>query len=575
MLLAAVLLSAACTPAVLYEGVNPGDCSDAADNDVDGLFDCDDPGCEGAPDCHTPPLAGTFELGPQITCVDPVEGIDRFEQLGMERGLTVVVGGANPAMPEGQTSQGGALVVLDVEADGDLDIMQGLQTLYINDGTGYFSLVPGPMAADDSGGSGYVAAADLDGDGLPELFGDWNEDMLIHARLWKNLGDGQFSQVQELQVPDTSYDVVNPTVTLGDIDQDGDLDLAYITGGFNQNINGGFPTTIYRYDWDGGRYEHLVDLKYDGTRDVSSQVAFFVDHDSDGDQDLYVPNDWADISLPSALWRNDGLDDSGNPILVEYGASVFANLDMIAMGIDSTDLNFDGKLDFCITDVGPPRCIRSQDDGSYVEVGQSLGITPSTPSGALATVGWSLDFADLDNDGWVDVVQPAAPDSTAREMGFTEFRDVLWQGNASGSFSDVSDLTGFNDLADHFGMATADFDSDGFLDIVTAGPGTTPSLFMNQCGANAWLEVELVGPKENTEGFGAQVEVDDGERVHLRELHGLRATGQGPSRLHFGLGDLEVLPRLKVRWPDGEQSETHNLGTRRVVTVRHSGAVLP
>jgi hypothetical protein len=565
-----------CTPGELWEGSLPGDCSDGADNDLDGFFDCNDPGCEGAPVCTDPPLSDAFELGPQIECLDPFQGIDRFTELSAERGLNVLVGAPHGDGGEGsQTAQGGALVVQDLDLDGDFDILQGPKTIYVNDGTGHFTYVPGPIAENMPGSSGYMAVADLDGDGLPELIGDWTEDFSIRPRLWDNLGEMNFTQVQQFQVPDNNQDVINPTVTLGDIDQDGDLDMAYITGGFNGEINGSFPTSIYRYDSDTGRYDHWIDLRYDGTRDVSSQVALFLDHDSDGDQDLYIPNDWVELQLPSALWRNDGLEDDGMPRLVEYGAAVYADLDMVAMGIDSADINFDGRLDFCMTDVGPPRCLRSLGDGSYADVGQSIGMYPTGSSqwDAISTVGWSFDFADLDNDGWVDAVQPTAPDSRAREMGFLEFRDVLWQGQPDGRFSDVSELSGFDELADHFGMATADLDGDGYLDIVTAGPGTAPSLFMNQCGAEAWLEVEFLGPPANSEGFGTQVQVDVGERVHLRELHGLRATGQGPSRLHFGLGDLDVVPRITIIWPDGEVLEGHDIGTRRVVTVRHSGAL--
>ena len=50
------------------------------------------------------------------------------------------------------------------------------------------------------------------------------------------------------------------------------------------------------------------------------------------------------------------------------------------------------------------------------------------------------------------------------------------------------------------------------------------------------------------------------------------ATSQGPSRLHFGLGELDLIPFIRVQWPDGEVTEGHDLGTRRLVTEVHSGA---
>tara|TARA_Y100001968_G_scaffold259820_1_gene247202 strand:+ start:1552 stop:3012 length:1461 start_codon:yes stop_codon:yes gene_type:complete len=471
----------------------------------------------------------------------------------------------------GEIAQGGGIAISDIDGDDDLDIVQGPKTLYLNDGTGYFEFHPGPITRTVELITNYMAVADLDGDGLPELIGDWNEEQAIQPRLWRNLGEASFEEVQVIEVPNNSYELANTTVTLGDVDGDGDLDLAYITGGLEAATGGGFPTSIYLYDSGAGRFEHHRDLHYDGDRDISSQIAFFVDHDSDGDQDLYVLNDWRDIGLPSALWRNDGPSAEGELQLVEYGGEVFADLDMIAMGVDSTDLNFDGRLDFCVTDVGPPRCIQSTNNGSYVEVGPSIGLQPLSGSElAFATVGWSLDFADLDNDGWVEVVQPAAPDSTAIEMGYHEFPDVLWRGLPDGNFEDVSTTVGFDSLDDHYGMATGDLNGDGYLDIVTAGPGTTPALYMNSCGEGAWLQIKLHGPAANRQGFGAQVEVDTGERVYLRELHGLRATGQSAPRLHFGLGMLQQVERITVRWPDGELSESYEIGTRRRITVRHS-----
>ncbi len=569
-----------CTPR-LGEGTEPRDCSDYADNDADGLFDCNDPGCEAAPDCQPTPLSDAFELGPQLECMSPFEGMDRFSEEGFERGLTVVVeegggGGSDGA----RRALGGALALSDLDGDGDFDIIQGPKTIYENDGTAHFTVRAGVITDNSPGDTDYMAAVDLDGDGLPELLGARNVPPEIMPQVWRNLGELQFELIQQLEVPHSGHELSNQTITLADVDGDSDLDLAYITGGLNPDTGGGYPTTLYRYDFETGLFAQWLHLYADTdsspTRDVSSQVALFSDHDGDGDPDLYIVNDYGGLGLPSALWRNDGTDvGSEEPTMVEHGGQVFADLEMNAMGIDSIDLNHDGRLDYCMSDVGSPRCIRSRvEDGSYVQVGYDLGLLPAgtTPQSAVTTVGWSFDFSDLDNDSWVESVHASAPDSTSLEVGWDEFSDLLWQGSSTGLFTDVSGVAGFDSLEDHFGLVTGDLDGDGWLEILTAGPGSTPKLHMNRCGSNSWIEFRLVGPPGNSQGYGTQIEVDLGDRTELRELHNLRATSQGPPRLHFGLGNLQTVPLVRIRWPDGEVTEGHRIGSRRLVTVTHSGA---
>jgi len=565
----------------LGEGTEPMDCSDYADNDADGLFDCADPGCEAAPACQPPPLSDAFELGPQLECMSPYEGIDRFSEEGLQRGLTVIVEeGGNGGSTVPRRALGGALALSDLDGDGDFDIIQGPKTFYENDGAAHFTELPGLTTEDSPTDTDYMAAVDLDGDGLPELIGARNIPPEIVPQVWHNLGDFQFEQIQQLDVPHSGHELSNQTISLADIDGDNDLDLAYITGGVDPSTGGGYPTTLYRYDFEAGLFEQWFHLYADSdsspASDVSSQVGLFTDHDRDGDPDLYIANDFGNLGFPSALWRNDGPQEGAQePAMIEYGAQVYADLKMNAMGIDSIDLNHDGRLDYCLTDVGLPRCLQSRtEDGSYVQVGYNLGLLPdgTTPQSAITTVGWSFDFADLDNDSWVEAVHASAPDSTSLEIGWDEFGDLLWQGSEDGLFTDVSALTGFDSLDANFGMVTGDLDGDGWLEIVVAGPGNPPRLHMNRCGSNSWVEVELVGPPGNSEGYGALVEVDLGDRTELRELHNLRATSQGPSRLHFGLGTLETISSLRVHWPDGELTEGHGIGARRLITVTHSGA---
>lgn len=590
-----------------YEGGEAGDCSDGADNDADGSYDCVDPGCAASPDCvEGPPpdpiYEGQFEFGDIQICAEPVAGIARLSEVSLERGIDLEVYdpvGEGDPLNGATTGRGGAVLATDVDGDGDIDLLQGPKTLYLNDGTGHFTRTDGPLPAATEGSSTYLGAYDINGDDLPDLIGDWESEQGFTRRWWINEGGGNFSDGQILDVPAQVSPAINASLALGDIDGDGDLDLAYLTGAYYEGGGSGpliFPAAPV-YKNEAGLFEHWFDLVMDWGGHPSAQVALFTDRDGDGDQDLLVPNDWPMQGGPSAFWRNDGLDASGMPVLVDDAGSSGAALEMAAMGIDTADLNADGVLDYCITDVGRPLCLVSSGEGLYFEGGASLGIYPGSPAApggddddhrgdddthagddddgpvpSLTTVGWSLDFTDLDNDGYVECVQASAPDSTAVEHGFTEFQDLLWRGMPDGTFEDVTELTGFGDFTDHLGLITADLDGDGYLDIVTAGRGSVPRLYSNPCGSNNWIDVQLSGPPGNREGFGARVELTWSGGVQIREMMSLRATSQGPPRVHFGLGQDELVGRLRVIWPDGEVSTWDAFEGRRSVRVVHSQA---
>ena len=149
--------------------------------------------------------------------------------------------------------------------------------------------------------------------------------------------------------------------------------------------------------------------------------------------------------------------------------------------------------------------------------------------------------------------------------------DIIYRNRGDGTFEDISAETGFDDVESHHGMAVGDVDGDGWLDIVLAGPFDPPRLWLNRCGSESWLDVELVGAGANSIGLGAIVEVElaDG-RVLFDEILGPRAQGQGPSRSHFGLGDASVASVLRIRWPGGAVTELTEAPTRRRIVAYES-----
>jgi hypothetical protein len=509
------------------------------------------------PEVETP--GAGFSYGDEIVCDNPTAGWDRFSEEGLARGLTEPM--TNPSTVFGIDiwGRGGGLVVQDMDNDGDIDIVasqvSGTPHFYANDGDGRFTLVdeivPGTL-----GNPLALAAADLDGDNLPELFFASGNAI----RLARNLGDFRFATAELIVPPNAMGQTGALSLALGDLDGDLDLDLiiATISGGPDDGETVGAPDLLLRND-GGLSFSVAGSLISEGIGSIT-QLAIFTDRDLDGDQDIFIPNDQGP---PSAFYRNDG-----GGVLVNDAEAISADLDMAAMGIDNWDLNGDGILDYCMSDVGPPRCLLSDGSGGYYEGGASLGLYPAEPVAAHpSTVGWAFDFADLNGDGLIDAIQASGPCPGAAQAGVLAIPDLMWAGLPGGLFEDVTAESGFGNPLPNYGLAAADFDGDGYLDIVVAGPDYPPYLFMNSCGAGAWLEFDLIGPPENRQGYGSRVFVEVGGVLRQRELGNLRGQAQGPARLHFGLGDVDVVDRVTVVWTDGTVSTSDHVPTRRRVTV--------
>jgi len=180
-----------------------------------------------------------------------------------------------------------------------------------------------------------------------------------------------------------------------------------------------------------------------------------------------------------------------------------------------------------------------------------------------------------------------------------QFRgDISWNGyehnvllrndgqSASGvpRFNDVAMATGADDIKDARGMATADFDNDGDLDIVTNNnPGASgqaekarATLLRNNVGTlRNWIAVELRGDgkRSNRDAVGALVTVETGATKQVRLIGaGSGFASQHSARLYFGLGEREQVSALVVRWPSGrverfEKIGEQPIGARRMVRV--------
>ena len=109
-----------------------------------------------------------------------------------------------------------------------------------------------------------------------------------------------------------------------------------------------------------------------------------------------------------------------------------------------------------------------------------------------------------------------------------------------------------NDL-DGRGIGVGDFNADGRLDFYQSNARQNSLLYLGAtANAGHWLELRLVGTKANRNAIGARVYVRAGGETWMRELNGGNGySSQSTFRLHFGLGALDRVDEVEIRWPGG------------------------
>ena len=516
--------------------------------------------CAAAPNADDPAGESGFEssdevvVGDAASCASPTDGFDRLvpaaQRLGIEHVLT------GPAQL--RLGQSG-VVARDLDGDGDLDLAlgdtRGAVALWANDGEGGFERAESPEPLDRI--ALRHVAVDLTGDGLPEL-------AFVgagHLTWRENLGGLQWGPPREAWRGDPGH--LAAALSFGDADGDGDLDVA-VPGLFAEGSDQRPQDRVFRND--GGGFELVESWPEEGAK-AMSVVALWTDRDDDGDADLFVAShrDFGPTP-PNSFYRNDG-PQAGWAALTDDASDIGWAQVFSPMGIDSADLNGDGRLDYCLTDTGPLKCYLS-DDGGWAEGGARLGLVPpgDLPGDWSA---WSVDLVDVDVDGVLDVAAVAAFADISNSQ-WPDHADALWQGGLDGFVSRGSEV-GFDDASGRYGLASADLFGDGHPEIVTVGFEGV-EVWDNPCGRGAWLDLRLVGPPDNVDAFGAHVIARTPATTITRELHNGRGPSQGPARFLLGLGEAASVDEIVLRWPDGHETTMSEVPTNRALTVIHPDA---
>jgi hypothetical protein len=286
------------------------------------------------------------------------------------------------------------------------------------------------------------------------------------------------------------------------------------------------------------------------------------DYDHDGRLDIFVAND----TLPNFLFRNRG---DGTFEEVALKAGVAFNEDGVAvssMGAEFRDYDNDGYEDLFVTALSNETfsLFHNTGKGTFEDVTLSSGIAKAS----LPWTGWSDVMADFNNDGWKDLfaANGHVMDNAELSSGRKSKQPNLLLTNGRRSFTGRTlPGNGF-----HRGVAWADFDRDGRIDLVVTRLNEPAQLLWNRTeGPGKWIGLELEGSKSNRDGIGAWVEVTTEEGRQWDRVAGWSGYGCSSSRqLHFGLGRASRVASVIVKWPSGSVTELHNLPAGEVIKVR-------
>jgi len=416
------------------------------------------------------------------------------------------------------TLASGAATWGDIDNDGFIDLyVAGAQNgiggtkpennLFLNDGNGSFIDKTGDATTGaivtDKEDSRHVGWGDYNNDGYLDVFVDNGSITFFGPQkgnnsFYANDGDGTFTRKGEADIGNIVYEGSgnSPYRTFGSGFGWTDFNNDGYLDIFNCS-GGGKDNVLWQNNPSTGQFDDVTPgvMKPVQTSFIS---ASWVDYDNDGDMDLFACN-----MIDGNIWHN----------------YLFRN------NSTTTTVSFDS-----LTGIGPLVT------DTYESMGSAWG--------------------DVDNDGDLDVFVTNRPDNNQ-----TQIPSTLYTNNGAGSgytFSKAKDYfyPGATDNFQGRGVAMADINNDGFLDLVTAREGE-PLLYMNQANnSNKFALVKLVGTgTTNRSAIGSRIKItanvpeQNGVITQMREVMGMTGGGgQNSLRQHFGLGTATKIDDIKVLW---------------------------
>ena len=504
----------------------------------------------------------------------------RFDDISLETGIDFLHtdGGSGKHFIIETICSG--LAIFDFDGDGLMDIyllngahhegkMPGqvpINRLYRNLGDWRFVDVTESAGVGDANHSLGVTVGDYDNDGDPDLIiSNYGPKVF-----YRNNGDGTFDSLKD--APGTKEFRVGAGLSFLDVDSDGNLDLYvanYIKFDYDKDVSRlifGIPAAPGPKDYEPDNHQ-LFRSNGDGSfTDISMEsgiglqpgagmgmVSF--DFDRDGDTDVFVCND----SAENFLWENDGKGKFTEIALLAGVAYDYAGLRQASMGVDCADIDHDGWLDLVSTNFQDeiPNVYRNSEGKFFDDLGVAYGLGVATRS-----VTWGVGLSDFDNDSYVDLFLASGHliDTVELLDDSVQFatRNFLLRNMGGKRFYDVSSTAGKGLQVEKASRALGceDLDQDGDLDVVILNLNSTPTLLRNETvrSNNHWIELRLVGISSNRDAVGTRVVVHTKNGDQTQEVvRGRGYQSHYSNDLHFGLGSADIIDFVEVHWHSGSQ----------------------